>query len=140
MTRISPADAANKWAQRLGASTQDMARGIDNTTVSPMQKAASSSSKWLAKVTQSEEKFRRNVGAVTLESWKAAAKDGVGRVAAGANSKKGKMQAFQEEFFQHLDRGAAAINAMQTNTVEDGIAKAAAQIRHNANFKRSGTR
>jgi hypothetical protein len=77
---------------------------------------------------------------VSLSSWQASAKDGVNRIAAGANSKKGKMEAFATEFYAHLDRGAPAIGSMPTNTLEDGVAKAAAQIRHNAAFKRSGTR
>jgi len=140
MTRINPQDAANKWAQRLGAATADIQRGIAGVTQAPGQKAAAKKDKWLQKVTQSQDKFATNVAAVTLDSWKQAATDGVSRVAAGANAKKGKMEAFQTEFFAHLDRGAPAINAMPTNTVEDGIAKAAAQIRHNANFKRTGTR
>lgn len=140
MVRVSPSAGADKWARNLGASTQDIAAGIDRVTTAPGQKAAASSGKWLAKVTQAEPKFKTNVAAVSLASWQASAKDGVNRVASGANAKKGKMESFATEFYAHLDRGAAAINAMPTNTVEDGIAKSAAQIRHNANFKRSGTR
>lgn len=140
MVRVSPSAGADKWARNLGASTQDIAAGIDRVTTAPGQKAAAASGKWLAKVTQAEPKFKTNVAAVSLASWQSSAKDGVNRVASGANAKKGKMESFATEFYAHLDRGAAAINAMPTNTVEDGIAKAAAQIRHNANFKRSGTR
>ena len=140
MARVNPADGAAKWARNLGAATQDIAAGIDRVTQAPGQKAAAASGKWLQKVSQAEGKFKSNVASVSLSSWQAAAKDGVNRVAAGANAKKGKMEAFATEFYAHLDRGAAAINAMPTNTVEDGIAKAAAQIRHNAAFKRTGTR
>lgn len=140
MVRVSPTDGAAKWARNLGAATQDIAAGIDRVTTAPGQKAAAASGKWLAKVSQSEPKFKNNVAAVSLSSWQASAKDGVNRVASGANAKKGKMESFATEFYAHLDRGAAAINSMPTNTVEDGIAKAAAQIRHNASFKRSGTR
>jgi len=136
MVRVSPTDGANKWARNLGAATQDIAAGIDRVQQAPGAKAAASSGKWLAKVTQAEDKFKANVGAVSLQQWQQAAKDGVGRVASGANSKKGKMEAFATEFYQHLDRGASAIGAMPTNTLEDGVAKAAAQIRHNAQFRR----
>lgn len=140
MVRVNPSDGAKKWARNLGAATQDIAAGIDRVTTAPGTKAAAASGKWLAKVSQAEPKFKANVASVSLASWQASAKDGVNRVASGANAKVGKMEAFANEFYAHLDRGAAAISAMPTNTVEDGIAKAAAQIRHNAAFKRSGTR
>lgn len=138
MVRVSPSDGANKWARNLGASTSDVQAGIARVSVAPGQKAAQQSGKWLTKVTQAEDKFKRNVGRVTLQDWQKAASDGASRIAAGANAKKSKMESFATEFYAHLDRGMAAINAMPTNTVEDGIAKAAAQIRHNAAFKRSG--
>lgn len=138
MTRVDPQAGADKWARNLGAATADIAHGIDRVTQAPGTKAAAASGKWLAKVTQAEGKFKANVGAVSLASWQAAAKDGVNRVASGANSKKGKMVAFATQFYAHLDRGAAAISQMPTNTLEDGVAKAAAQIRHNAAFKRTG--
>jgi hypothetical protein len=139
MTRVSPTDGASKWARNLGQATQDIAAGIARVTQAPGQKAAQASGKWLNKVTQAEAKFKANVGRVPLADWQKAATDGVSRVAAGANAKKGKMEAFATDFYAHLDRGAAAINAMPTNTLEDGVAKASAQIRHNAAFKRSGT-
>lgn len=138
MTRVDPQAGADKWARNLSAATSDIAAGIDRVTQAPGQKAAAASGKWLAKVTQAEGKFKSNVAAVTLQSWQASAKDGVNRVASGANSKKGKMVSFATQFYAHLDRGHAAISQMPTNTLEDGIAKAAAQIRHNAAFKRTG--
>lgn len=140
MVRVDPQAGADKWAQNLGASTQHIAAGIDRVTSAPGQKAAAAKQKWLQKTTSSVDKFANNVAAVSLQSWQASAKDGVNRVASGANSKKSKMAAFNAEFYAHLDRGAAAIGSMPTNSLEDGIAKASAQIRHNANFKRTGTR
>lgn len=139
MVRVSPTDGAAKWARNLSSATQDIAAGIARVQTAPGQKAAAASDKWLAKVSQAQPKFKANVGRVSLADWQKAATDGVNRVAAGANAKKGKMEAFATEFYAHLDRGAQAIGNMPTNTVEDGINKAAAQIRHNAAFKRSGT-
>lgn len=136
MTRIDPAAGAEKWARNLGQATPDIQRGIDRVQRSPGQDAAAASGKWLQKVTQSEDKFKQNSAAVPLGEWQAAAKEGSTRIAGAAAAKKGKMQKFADEFYAHLDRGAAAINAMPTNTIEDGVAKAAAQIRHNAAFRR----
>lgn len=137
MTRVSPQEGAEKWARNTAAATQDVIRGVERVTQAPGVKAAAASQKWLQKVTQSEEKFRSNVGATTLADWQQATKDGASRIAAGVNAKKGKQVRFAEAFYAHLDRGASAINSMPTTTVEDGIAKAAAQIRHNAAFKRN---
>lgn len=140
MVRVDPQAGADKWASNLGAATTHIAAGIDRVTQAPGQKAAAQKTKWLQKVSAAQDKFATNVAAVSLQSWQASAKDGVNRVASGANAKKSKMAAFNTEFYAHLDRGAAAIGSMPTNTIEDGIAKASAQIRHNASFKRSGTR
>ena len=139
MVRVSPDQGAEKWARNLSAASQDIATGIARVSTAPGAKAAQASGKWLQKVTQAEGKFKSNVARVTLSDWQKAATDGVSRVAAGANAKKGKMASFAADFYAHLDRGANAIASMPTNTVEDGIAKSAAQIRHNAAFKRSGT-
>lgn len=137
MTRISPTAAADKWARNLGAAGQDITAGIARVQRAPGQQAAAAADKWLQKVTGAQAKFKANVGAVSLSDWQQAATAGVQRVAQGANAKKGKMADFATKFFAHLDAGASAINAMPTNTLEDGVAKAAAQIRHNANFRRN---
>jgi hypothetical protein len=136
MTRVSPQDGAEKWARNTAAATQDVIKGVARVTEAPGAKAARQSGKWLAKVTQSESKFKDNVGAVSLADWQKATSDGASRIATGVQAKKNKMADFAQAFYAHLDRGAQAINSMPTTTVEDGIAKAAAQIRHNANFKR----
>ena len=137
MPRVSAQEGADKWARNTAAATQDVIRGVDRVSQAPGQKAAAQSGKWLQKVSQAENKFKSNVGRVSLADWQAATKDGATRIASGVNSKKQKMASFANDFYAHLDRGAAAINSMPTTTVEDGIAKAAAQIRHNAAFKRS---
>lgn len=136
MTRVSPQEGAEKWARNTAAATQDVVRGVERVTQAPGTKAAAASGKWLNKVSQAEEKFKTNVGAVSLADWQQATRDGASRIASGVQAKKGKAVKFAEAFYAHLDRGAQAINNMPTTTVEDGIAKAAAQIRHNAAFRR----
>ena len=136
MTRVSPTDGAEKWARNTSAATQDVVKGVQRVTEAPGAKAARASGKWLSKVTQSEQKFKDNVGAVPLAEWQKATADGASRIASGVQAKKGKMEAFATAFYAHLDRGQQAIGSMPTTTVEEGIAKAAAQIRHNAAFKR----
>ena len=136
MARVTPQEGAEKWARNTGASTQDVIRGVQRTSVAPGQQAAAKSGKWHAKVTQAEQKFKDNVGRVSLSDWQQATVEGASRIASAVNAKKGKMERFAAEFYAHLDRGSAAIDQMPTNTLEESIAKASAQMRHNANFKR----
>jgi len=136
MVKVTPQQGAEKWKNRLSAASPEIAQGIDRVTRAPGAAAAAATDKWRQRTMDAAEKFRRNVGNVTLADWQKAAKDGVGRVASGAAAKVGKVEAFQTEFFPHLERGQAAIANMPSTTVEDGINRAAAMIRHNAAFKR----
>lgn len=136
MVKVTPQQGAEKWKNRLSASTEDIRRGIANVTQAPGQKAAANTDKWRQRTVDSADKYKRNVGAVGLSEWQAAADAGVGRVAQGAQQKVSKVEKFQSEFFPHLERGQAAVAAMPNTTIEDGVNRAAAMIRHNANFKR----
>jgi hypothetical protein len=136
--RVTPAEATEKWVSRLSAATADITRGIDRVTEAPGQKAAAKKAKWLAAVQQSQDKWARNVAAVSLEQWKALFKGvGVQRIAQGAQAKKGKMQGFLEQFMPHLEAGIAKVNAMPDTTFEDRIQKSVAMMRHNHDFKRT---
>jgi hypothetical protein len=137
MPKLTPQESADKWARNLGASTADISAGIDRVTTAPGAQAAAKADKWLQRTMDSQPKWKTRVASVSLSEWQSAAKAGVSRVSSGAQAKKGKQQAFAEEFFPHLERGQATIRSMPNNTTEDGIARAVAMIRHNANFKRS---
>lgn len=136
--RSDPQTATAKWVTNLSASTTAIQRGVGNVTVAPGQAAAKAADKWLAKVTQAKTKFATNVARVSLADWQNAMTSyGISRIASGAQAKQGKMQSFMTDFLTHLNRGASTIDAMPTTTLEDGVAKAVAQIRYNATFKRS---
>lgn len=140
MARLTPQEAAAKWALRTAAASGDAARGIERVQSAPGQAAARAAEKWHTKVSQAKPKFAANSAAVSLEEWRAAAIAGTSRIASGVEAKKGKQERFMAEFLPHLDRAAAAIAAMPTTTVDQAIAKSAAQIRHNAAFRRGGPR
>lgn len=138
--RSDPQTATAKWVQNLSNSTSAMQRGVNALTVSPGASAAAAADKWLQKVTQAKDKFARRVGAVTLGDWQAAMNNyGISRVAQGATAKQGKMQNFLADFLPHLQQGVAQIDRMPKVTLEDGINRAVAMIRHNASFKRSAS-
>lgn len=136
--RSTPEMATEKWVANLSSATERMKAGAMALQTAPGALAAQAADKWLAKVTQARDKFARNSRAVTLAQWQQAyTTTGINRVAQGAQAKKSKVQDFQSQFLPYLAAGAATIDKMPTNTVEDGIAKAAAQIRYNAKFVRN---
>jgi hypothetical protein len=138
--RSDPQTATSKWVNNLSNATAAMTAGANRVTTSPGAAAAAAADKWLAKVTQAKAKFAARVGSVTLQQWQTAYTTyGVQRVASGANAKQGKMLAFQQDWQAYLQANMSKIDRMPTVTLQDGIAKAVAQIQLNAAFKRSGT-
>jgi hypothetical protein len=138
--RSDPQAATTKWVTNLSNSTAAMTAGANRVTTSPGASAAAAADKWLAKVTQAKAKFAARVGSVTLQQWQTAYTTyGVQRVASGAQAKQGKMLSFQQDWQTYLQANMSKIDRMPTVTLQDGIAKAVAQIQLNANFKRSGT-
>lgn len=135
--RSDPATAAQKWQTNLSNSQAAITRGVNATTTAPGQLAAAAADKWLQKVTASQAKWKANVGAVSLESWKQSMLNvGIARVAQGAQAKVHKVQNFMDTFLPYLAQGVAQIDKMPSTTVEDGVARAAAMIRYNAKFKK----
>jgi hypothetical protein len=73
---------------------------------------------------------------VTLDDWKKAMDKGISRVAGGAEAALPKMEEFMKDFLPYVEEGAAQVRAMPNLTLEDSIARSAAMIRHNANYKK----
>lgn len=135
MSRLDPTAATAKWVTNLGASTPSITAGVNAVTTAPGQLAAAQSAKWLQKIQASQAKWKKNVAAVSLAEWQNAMLTiGVNRIAQGAQAKQSKYQAFAASFFPYLQAGKAAIDKMPSITLEDGIARATAQIRYNANY------
>jgi len=138
--RSNPQDATQAWVQHLSAATQRITTGVQAVQRAPGAAAAAQSQKWLARVTASQQKWQTNVARVSLADWQQAMTNvGIPRIAQGAQAKQSKFQGFMQQFLPYLQQGVARVDAMPNTTLEDGIARATAMIRHNAAFKRSGT-
>lgn len=135
--RVSPADGTTKWANRTTAAVPDFVKGVNNTQVNPMQKAAAKSDKYLQGVQNNVPKWQRNTAAFPFDQWKAIT-SGLGgqRLAAGVSAKQDKYTAFAEKFYPYLDQGLTKVNAMSDTTFEDRLQKMVAMARHNHDFKR----
>lgn len=137
--RVTADQAQQKWLTRLQGAGPDITQGVNNVTVAPGQLAAAQQQKWLANVTAAADKWKRNVGNVSLEQWRQYMLNvGVPRVAQGAQAKQAKYGAFAQQFFPHLEAGIAKVKAMPSTTLEDNIQRAVTMMRHNASFKRTG--
>lgn len=138
--RLSPSDATQKWVNNLSGATANIQAGIDRVTEAPGQKAAAKQQKWIQAVQASQDKWKRNVAAVSLEQWKSLFKTvGVPRIAQGAQAKQSKYTNFANQFFPHLEQGVAKINSMPDTTFEERINRSVAMMRHNHTFQRSGS-
>lgn len=139
MAQKDPAFVANKWSQNLGAATESIKQGVQAVTVAPTQSAAAKVDDWVNGVGRARDKYVAGLRRVSLADWQGAMIDkGVPRVASGATQAIPKMQQFMTEFLPHVERIAQQVRAMPKGGLENGIARATAQIRGNATFRRSG--
>lgn len=138
--RVSPQDATTKWVNRLSGATQEITAGINRVTEAPGARAAAKKQKWIQAVQASQDKWERNVRAVSLEKWKDLfLKVGVPRIAQGAQAKQSKFTEFANQFFPYLEQGVQKVANMPDTTFEDRIQKAVAMMQHNHAFKRSAS-
>ena len=136
--RVNSADATAKWLANLSAASDRMKNGAMGVQTAPGVLAANAADKWLAKVTQSKQKFIDRVKSVSLADWQNSYINvGIPRVAQGAQAKQQKVTAFFDQFLPYLQTGLAQIDKLPNVTLEDGIARASAMIRYNSKFKRS---
>lgn len=139
MARVTPEQAATKWSTRLQNATQDIQTGVQNVTEAPGIAAARQKQLWVTKVTQSADKWARRVSSVSLPDWQTSmVQKGIPRIAGGAQAAVPKVTAFMQDFLPYVDQGVQQIKNMPKGGVEQGIARAAAMIRHNAGYVRKG--
>lgn len=108
---------------------------MNKVSVAPGQLAAAQVNTWLARIQQSAQKWATNVGGVSLAQWKEAMINvGIPRIAQGAQAKQSKYLAFAQKFYPYVEQGQAQVKAMPKVTLQDGINRAVAMIKHNAAY------
>jgi hypothetical protein len=132
-----PAAVAQKWSRNLGNATQDIQAGVQAVTQAPGAKAAANVQGWIAGVQRSQQKWATNVGRVSLASWQNdMITKGLPRIASGASAAEPKMASFMTSFLPHVERVAQQVRAMPKGGLQNGIARAVAQIQGNAAYQR----
>lgn len=136
MPKLTPGELAAKWATRTGAATQDVVAGVSRVTEHPGRKAAAQQQVWAANTAAAQEKWARRVQAGSLEEWKAATTAGANRIASGVQQKKGKVEAFWQEFGPFQDAVTQQTAAMPRGSLDQNLARMLNQARRTSEFKR----
>lgn len=138
---LDPVAATSKWATRLQGATTQIQEGVNAVQTAPGVLAAQKADVWLAKLQASQAKWKKNVAAVSLQSWQNAMNTlGIQHIQSGVTAKQGNYQAFATKFYPYLQSGKASIDAMPKVTLQDGINKAIKQITYNAAYTGGGGR
>lgn len=135
-----PAQVAQKWTTNLSAAGPSIQAGVNAVTQAPGAAAARQRQVYVQRVAERADHWAARVASVSLQDWQQATLDkGLPRVASGAQAAQPKMESFMREFLPHVERVSTQVRAMPKGGVENGIARAVAQIRGNAQFRRSGS-
>jgi hypothetical protein len=140
MARMTPQEAAAKWAAKAAAAQGDYQAGVERTSADPGQLAAAAADKWLANVQQAREKFRAGVSRVSAAEWKRATiEKGAPRYGTGVQQAQSKFAEFTSEFFPFLDQVTSRTRAMPSTTLEQRLARMVEQARAVSQFRRRGS-
>lgn len=129
----NPADAAAKWAQNLGAAGTAYTSGVQSVQTAPGQLAAAASDRYIAGVQANVNKFKTNVGSVSLADWQnAAVSKGAPRLATGATAAQPKMATVLGQLFPFIEQVRNSLPGR--GDLEQNIARSAAFQRGMSKF------
>lgn len=138
-TMQTPEEVASKWAERLGASVNQIRAGVQRVTEAPTAKAAAAADLYVQGVQRAvqEQRFQDGCRAVSLQAWQQATIDkGLVRVADGAAKAKPKMAAFQRQWLPHMAALQGQLAQMPKGTTEAAVQRVRAAIEHAKTFRR----
>lgn len=138
MAKMDPNRSAKEWADRLAASGQKIATGVQAVTVAPTELAAKKKDKYIQGVQDAvaSGKWERGLRSVSLSDWQQAmTTKGISRIPEGARSAQGKMERFMAAFFPVLERNLQQVKSMPDATFEDRMNRMVAMARLNHEFK-----
>ena len=130
-----PTAAAAKWAQNLGAASQAYTAGVQAVQTAPGAQAAAASDRYIAGVQANVQKFKANVGAVSLGEWQAAAVNkGAQRLASGATAAQDKVGNVFSQLFPFISQVRGSLGPR--GDLEQNIARSANFQRAMAKFQK----
>lgn len=134
---ITAQAAAEKWSRNLGQAGDSIRAGVASVTTAPGAAAAAQKQLYVQRVMEQADKWAARVGAVSLSSWQdSMITKGLPRITSGATAAVPKFTDFMTQFLPHVEAGARQVRGMPKGSLDASIARAAAMIRHNSQFKR----
>lgn len=140
MPKLTSAEGAKKWKDRLGGAVQDVIDGVNRVTESPMQKSAAAEDKWFMNIQKAHNsgKRKRALLNVTLQEWQdKTANVGAQRIPSGAAAAEGKVEKFYSKLFPFEDNLQKKVKAMPDVSLSDSVARATAWITGMAEFDKT---
>ncbi len=136
---LDPNAVAQKWANRLGAATADIQKGVQAVQQSPTAAAAQRQDAYVAGVQRAAAngKWARGLNRVSLQQWQQAMiQKGLQRVGPGSQAAIPKMAAFMSQFGPYLDQLKQALSTMPRGDINANKARAAFAIDFLSKFQR----
>jgi len=125
---LDPQAQTTAWVQAMGITAPaNYAKGIQNTTVNPMQLAAAAGESWIKGVQTSftSGKWQAGLNSASVQTWKTnASTTGAQRLASGAQRSQQKYQAAVSTYSQFLQPILQQVAAMPSDTKSARIARA----------------
>lgn len=140
MAKLPSADEYTKrHAEGVRRNLDRVRSGIASVTESPTEKAAQNLDKMRDNFNAALDSGKTEAGLrrVSLSDWKERTSSKVDRIPQGVDAASGKIRATAAELLSHIEAGQSAVERMPNRTLDDGIAKSAAFIRHMADFRRN---
>jgi len=138
MVKVNEREFAEKWARRLKGATEDIRKGVERLDKNPAEEAIKKKEKLKARLIEAIDsgRWERALAKVTLDDWKKAMiNKGIGRISAGVDEAKGKMEEFGKALLAHIEAGQKELEGMPDLTLEDNIQRMEKFIRHMAKFR-----
>lgn len=139
MAKLTPEEFADKHNRNMKNAVEDIRRGVERVTESPMKKAAAKKDKYLAGVQKAVQdgKYERGLNSVPLDEWKdKMINKGINRIAAGVDESRAKVEKFAAQLNSFQDGLKAEVGRLPDATPEDRINKAVAWMRGMQKFKK----
>lgn len=141
MAKVNATEYAEKWSRRIKGSTEDIRRGITNTSVAPGIAAAKQVQLMKQKLLESIENgtWEKAVSAVSLQEWQdKMIKKGIPRLAAGVDEAMTSQVAMAEQLLANVDASVAVVNQTPRGDLEQNIQRMVTFSREMSKRKKRG--
>lgn len=139
MARLTPEEFAEKHGRRLKGAISDIQTGIQKVTEAPTAKAAAKAEKMRARINEAIDSglWQERLRKVSVDDWKQAAiTKGVGRIPAGVDAARKKVEDFAAQLLSYQDTLKKDVEKLPDLTLEDSINRMTTWVRGMAKFRK----